>query len=80
MRRPALKALGAEVLGELSKSERSGWEWLSTKAKNDFHRVRGRHEDSQPDITPPSQAVSLTWACSKKTGAGRATVYRILRK
>ena len=41
------------------------------EGEGDFDRIRGRHEDSQPDRTPPSQAVhrirstpkDRRWAC-----------------
>jgi len=75
----ALKALGAEVLGELSKSERSGWEWLSTKAKTTSTEYAAAMKI--PNRTSLHHLKRFTdLGLLKKTGAGRATVYRILRK
>ncbi len=71
-------ALGQEVLEKLSKSERAGWEWLVTK---EITTSAGYAESLKlPYRTAMNHLKRFQeLGLLEKSGAGRATEYRILR-
>lgn len=74
----AVQALGAVVLDKLSRSERSGWEWLVTK------EIMTSAEYAEALKIPYRTAMNhlrrfQELGLLEKTGSGRATEYRILR-
>jgi ATP-dependent DNA helicase RecG len=75
----AVLALGAAVLKKLSKSERSGWEWLATKDETTSNEYATAMKI--PNRTALHHLKRLTeLRLLQRTGSGPATVYRISRK
>jgi ATP-dependent DNA helicase RecG len=76
--RAAVTALGAAVLDKLSKSERSGWEWLATKetmASTEYAEALRLPYRTAMNHLRRFQELGLL----EKTGSGRATEYKIRR-
>ena len=72
----AVKALGAAVLDRLSKSERSGWEWLATKGHaNSSEYAAALELDDRTARRHLKQFLKL--GLLRKTGASTSTRYRI---
>ncbi len=75
-RKAVLGVLGAAVLGKLSKSERSGWEWLAskgaTKASEYAAMIRVDNRTARRHL---NQFLKL--GLVRKTGVGPSTQYRI---
>jgi len=72
----AVQALASDVLEKLSKSERSGWQWLSTKGhanSSDYAAQMGL--DDRTVRRHLNQFLRL--GLVRKAGAGRSTEYRI---
>ena len=75
----ATSVLGRDILDSLSKAELAGWEWLSTKEKATSTEYAAAMKI--PNRTSLHHLKRFTdIGLLQKTGAGRATVYRILRK
>jgi ATP-dependent DNA helicase RecG len=72
----AVQALGAEVLDKLSKSERSGWEWLASRgsAKSSEYAVAMRMDDR---TARRHLNYFLELGLVRKTGIGPSTEYQI---
>ncbi len=72
-------ALGQEMLENLSKSERAGWQWLATKEKTtstEYATAMG-----VPNRTALNHLKRFTELhLLRKTGSGPATVYQVARK
>ena len=71
-----LQALGAAVLAELSKSERSGWEWLASKGNaksSEYAAALG--VDDRTARRHLNQFLKLSLV--RKTGSGPSTEYQI---
>ncbi|MDI1343142.1 MAG: hypothetical protein PSV22_03435, partial [Pseudolabrys sp.] len=75
----AVEALGANVLAELSKSERVGWEWLATKKKTtSTEYANAMAVPNRTSLNHLKRFAGL--GLLRKTGAGPATVYQVIRK
>ncbi len=78
-RKAATKALGEAWLNTLSKAERAGWEWLSTKAS--VTTAEYQEVMNLPDRTARNHLKKLTeLGLLRMVGAGRATRYEVVRK
>jgi ATP-dependent DNA helicase RecG len=74
----AVTTLAAAVLDKLSKSERSGWEWLATKET--MTSIEYAEALKLPYRTAMNHLRRFQeLGMLEKTGAGRATEYKILR-
>ena len=72
----AVQALGAAVLAKLSKSERSGWEWLASKGSIRSSEYAARMEmDHRTARRHLNQFFKL--GLVRKTGVGPSTEYQI---
>ena len=72
----AVHALGAAVLGKLSKSERAGWEWLTSKGNaraREYTAVLGMDDRTARRHLNKFLKLGLV----RKTGAGPSTEYQI---
>jgi predicted HTH transcriptional regulator len=75
-REAAVQALGAAILERLSKSERSGWEWLATKGHaNSSEYAMALGLDDRTARRHLNQFLRL--GLVRKTGASTSTRYRI---
>ena len=74
-----MEALGPAVLNKLSKSEQSGWEWLTRRDETTSNEYAAAM--SIPNRTALHHLKRFTeLRLLQKTGSGPATVYRIMRK
>jgi ATP-dependent DNA helicase RecG len=72
----AVRALGAAVLGKLSKSERAGWEWLASKGRAKSSEYAARlGVDDRTARRHLNQFLRL--GLVRKTGASTSTEYQI---
>lgn len=74
----AVEALGGAVLDKLSKSERSGWEWLATKQRTTSTEYAGSLKlpyRTAMNYLKRFQDLGLL----EKSGSGRATEYMVRR-
>lgn len=72
----AVEALGAEILNKLSKSERSGWEWLSLRKQatsTGYAEAMGLPYRTAMNHLQRFQELGLL----EKVGSARATEYRV---
>ena len=75
----ATRALGKDVLQSLSKSERKGWQWLSTKASvttAEYQKAMGLPNRTAKNHMKRFTEVGLL----TRVGAGRATRYEVIRE
>jgi ATP-dependent DNA helicase RecG len=73
----AVAALGQAVLKKLSKSERSGWEWLATKAtmtSTEYAKAMKLPYRTAMNHLRRFQQLGML----EKTGSGRTTEYKII--
>lgn len=78
-RKAATAVLTEDALQRLSKAERAGWEWLSTKSVV----TTAEYEEAMelPNRTAKNHIKKLTeLGLLKRVGAGRATRYEVFRK
>jgi ATP-dependent DNA helicase RecG len=75
----AVSSLSREILESLSRAERAGWEWLSTKesiTSNEYAKARG-----VPNRTALNHLKRFTNAgLLEKIGSGPTTQYRVVRR
>lgn len=75
----ASAALDQKVLESLSKSERSGWEWLATKEETTSNEYAAAMEiPNRTALNHLKRFVDLELL--RRTGSGPATTYRVARK
>jgi ATP-dependent DNA helicase RecG len=78
-REAAVRALGGPVLERLSKSERSGWEWLATKEKVTSQEYSAAR--NIPNRTALHHLKRFTeLGLLQRVGSGPSTVYHLLRQ
>lgn len=74
----AAKTLGQNVLGELSKAEQKGWQWIATKET--MTSIEYAESLKLPYRTAMNHLQRFQeLGLLEKTGSGRATEYRVLR-
>src|SRR5207245_4170456 len=75
----AVSSLSREILESLSRAERAGWEWLSTKesiTSNEYAKARG-----VPNRTALNHLKRFTnMGLLEKIGSGPTTQYRVVRR